>query len=156
MCRIGPRWMRALSPISTTGIHKKTSARRQAAIAIPTRATPSNARANVRKVRLVPMAGIRASVGRNVPRMLPTVEMAYILPETLPEVSLSWIASRMAKGDTVPSSVTGTANSTIITPNEPISTAAFTFSTARAAICKTGRPMIGTNPPVNAPQAITR
>ncbi len=88
--------------------------------------------------------------------MLPTVEMAYIRPETRPALAVSSMARRIANGETVPSSVTGTANRISVTANDPAIAAALTLSTARAASCKTGRATTGTSPAVNAPHRMSR
>ena len=55
----------------------------------------------------------------NVPRMLPIVESPYRRPDTAPAFSTDGSASRIANGLTVPSSVTGTANSASAAKNEP-------------------------------------
>ena len=144
------------STMSRSGIHRKRRARFGSINARPIRASISSSPASDRKVRLVPMTGIRISTGRKVPMMLPIVEMAYMRPDTCPAVAVSSIASRMAKGETVPSSVTGMANRMSITPNEPTSSAAWMLNTARAATCNTGRATIGTRPAANAPHRITR
>src|SRR5579884_4323471 len=68
--------------------------------------------------------------GKNAPRMLPSVEMAYREPLTRPLCFTSFVTSRMAKGETRPSSVTGTANSKIVPNSELTKTLTETCSMA--------------------------
>ena len=86
-----------------------------------------------RNVLAVPMVGINQSTGRKVPRIDPMVEIAYILPDMLPACSGDRMASRMANGDTQPSSVTGMLKRINTTKNEPSITAVDKCSTAFAA-----------------------
>ena len=70
-------------------------------------------------VRRVPMAGISTATGRNVPRMLPAVESAYIRPATSPDFSTLVTPSLTANGDAMPSSVIGTEKISIAAKKEP-------------------------------------
>ena len=70
------------------------------------------ASAKTRNVRRVPTSGISTSAETSVPTRLPAVESAYRRPATVPASSTFDTASRIAHGDTAPSSSTGTATST--------------------------------------------
>ncbi len=77
-------------------------------------------------------------------------------PETRPAVCASLIDRRMAKGEIVPSRVTGSMKSTSTAVNEPNKMPRVSVSKASAATRSTGRAISGTNPAQKAPQAITR
>ena len=104
----------------------------------------------------VPIAGISQRTGRNVPRIAPTVDTAYTLPETRPASAASVIERRMAKGETQASKVMGTTKRMSTDMNEPAMMAASKACTATAACRSTGLATSGTNPAVNAPQAMIR
>ena len=70
-------------------------------------------------VRRVPISGISTTTGRNVPRIAPAVESAYIRPAISPARSTESTPSRTANGEAIPSSVIGTENSAIEAKNEP-------------------------------------
>ena len=53
------------------------------------------------------------------PRMLPTVLTAKTCPARLPACRTSLVTRRMAKGETMPSSVSGTANRSRTPTSEP-------------------------------------
>jgi hypothetical protein len=50
-------------------------------------------------INLVPTLGMRQKVVPRVPRMLPTVEMPYMRPDTRPELPWLPAARWMAKGE---------------------------------------------------------
>ena len=74
-------------------------------------------------------------------------------PETLPALRASWMASRMAKGEAVPSSVTGMMNSSTTATNEPNRMPISRASKALADSRSTGREIKGTSPMVRPAQA---
>ena len=59
------------------------------------------------------------SAGTKVPMMLPAVESAKMRPATRPASATPLVARRMAKGVTMPSRITGGANSTTEAAKEP-------------------------------------
>jgi len=61
---------------------------------------------------------MRMNTGRNEPRILPTVEMAYSEPLICPLTSILLVVRRMANGETRPSRVTGIAKSNKVPSNE--------------------------------------
>jgi hypothetical protein len=65
------------------------------------------------------------------------------------------MARRMAKGEIVPSKVTGTINRTNTAVNEPNKMPTCSWSKASAAIRNTGRETKGTNPALKPAQAST-
>jgi len=65
-------WMNTASPMIAIGIHARRTARRPRPIN-PIAINTSDSSTNVLRV---PMAGIKTNTGRNVPKKLPTVEMA--------------------------------------------------------------------------------
>ena len=122
---------RAIIASSTTG----------AAMAFaPSRGTAASASTPAMRnsVARVPMAGTSTSTGRNVPTMLPTVEMAYSRPATDPAVSTSFTDSRIAHGDTVPSSVMGMRNISIVPTNDATNAPADRSAKAPCAARKMG------------------
>ena len=62
----------------------------------------------------VPKSCTRTKPVRNVPRMLPAVETAYILPTTFPVSERSARRSLITTGVTMPSMMAGTRNSTTV------------------------------------------
>src|SRR3989441_5213762 len=69
-------------------------------------------------VRRTPNVGISQSTGRNDPRILPVVEIAYNDPLVRPLCPTSLVTSRIANGDTRPSKVTGMAKRRIVPRRE--------------------------------------
>src|SRR5689334_15583978 len=69
-------------------------------------------------VRRTPKVGMSQRTGRNDPRILPAVEMAYSDPLVRPLCPTSFVTNRIANGDTRPSKVTGTANRRIVPSRE--------------------------------------
>ena len=67
-------------------------------------------------MRCVPIASIAHSDTKNTPTSEPTVEIAYSRPATAPDSSTVASFSRVAHGETAPSSSSGTATSTSV-PN---------------------------------------
>ena len=58
-------------------------------------------------MRRVPTQRDQQRAQTNVPTRLPTVEIAYMRPATVPLSSTRSTASRIAYGDAAPSSITG-------------------------------------------------
>ncbi len=75
--------------------------------------------------------------------MLPMVEMAYRRPDTDPAVSTVVTESRMAHGATMPSSVMGTRNMSIVPTNEATNAPADRFVNADCAALNTGVSAMG-------------
>ena len=94
-------------------------------------------------VRRVPIAGIRNATGRNVPRMLPIVESAYMRPATSPACSTLRTPSRTANGDAIPSSVTGIEKSSMTAKNEPRNAPTDVLANALTAADRNGWAMKG-------------
>jgi hypothetical protein len=84
------------------------------------------------------MAGMITSTGRNVPRMLPTVEIAYRRPDTEPAVSTVVTDRRIAHGATMPSSVMGTRNMSMVPTNDATNAPAERSANADCAALKMG------------------
>ncbi|OPZ34407.1 MAG: hypothetical protein BWY98_01081 [Tenericutes bacterium ADurb.BinA155] len=61
----------------------------------------------IRKVKAVPIVGIVKKVGRNVPRIDPTVPKASKIPTTRPEVEPSFCAYLIKEGVTIPNKSSG-------------------------------------------------
>jgi hypothetical protein len=72
----------------------------------------------IRIVRRTPNVGISQSTGRKAPSKLPTVEIAYNDPLIRPLLPMSFVIKRIAKGETRPRSVTGTAKSNTVPTSE--------------------------------------
>jgi len=65
------------------------------------------------------MVGIRINIGRNAPINEPKVDMAESKPAVFPAFWVSFNANFNAKGDTIPSKVTGITNKIKIVKKEP-------------------------------------
>ncbi len=107
-----------------------------------------------KKVLRVPMVGIRTSTGTKVPTRLPTVDRAYSPPAVLPADWTSVTTRRMAKGETQPSSVMGTAKSSTTPSSDPARMPALYSAKPRTDQASTGRATNGTRPSRNAAQAV--
>lgn len=79
--------------------------------------------------------------------------MAYMLPEIFPEDCASAIDSRIAKGEAVPSKVTGMINKTITTVKEPNNAPRASVSNAWLANRRIGLEATGINPTASDAQA---
>jgi hypothetical protein len=103
------------------------------------------ASAKMRKVRRVPTSGMNRRAEPRVPTREPAVDSAYSRPATVPASSTLDTASRMAYGDTAPSSRTGTATSPSTPISEPTNAPADTESSASTATCSSGSAANGTS-----------
>src|SRR5437879_1213347 len=72
----------------------------------------------ISNVRRTPNCGMKMNTGRNEPRILPAVEMAYSEPLIRPLAPILFVAKRMANGETRPSKVKGIAKSNNVPSNE--------------------------------------
>src|ERR671911_2015895 len=122
----------------------------------PQTATMAIARAKIRKVRRVPTSGIRTSAESSVPSSDPAVESAYSRPATVPASSTEWTASRIAHGETVPSSSTGIATRTTTASSEPTKAPAEISSSAFTATSSSGSATKGTRASITAAESATR
>src|SRR5690349_8450084 len=84
----------------------------------PQREAVKRSALKISNVRRTPNCGIKMNTGRNEPRILPTVEMAYNEPLMRPLTPILFVAKRMANGETRPSKVTGRAKSNKVPTNE--------------------------------------
>ena len=103
---------------------------------IETRATSSAA---VRSVRWVPTPGMSTSADPNVPMMAPTVASEERRPLVRPARSMSVSARRKAKGEAMPSNVTGTENSSRVERNDPTTVPTLTAAKPCNARLRKGR-----------------
>jgi len=67
----------------------------------------------------VPINGIKTNTGKKVPTNDPSVEIAYIFPDTFPIWGSPRDISFIANGEAVPNKVIGTLNKIITAVNEP-------------------------------------
>ena len=111
----------------------------------PATAVTAIASAKTRNVRRVPTSGIKTSADSSVPTRLPAVESAYRRPATVPASSTFDTASRIAQGETAPSSRTGTATSTSTASSDPTNAPAEISSSASTATSSSGSATNGTS-----------
>ena len=88
--------------------------------------------------------------------MLPAVDKAEMRPVIAPLPCTSWSASRIAKGLTQPSSVTGTEKRMRMPAMLPASSPVLKSPSPALANSSTGRASNGINPTPNAPRATSR
>ena len=105
--------------------------------------------AKMRNVERVPTVGISSSTGMKAPRMLPMVLTAKTWPARLPAGRTSVVTRRMAKGDTMPSMVRGTASSSRTPTSEPKKRPPLREAMAWDDTESTGFDMNGTSPTRN-------
>ena len=104
----------------------------------------------------MPTAGISTSAESSVPTRLPAVESAYRRPATSPASSTLFTASRIAHGDTMPSSSTGTATSPSTPTSEPMNAPAEIESRASTATSSSGSAANGTIASSTAAVSVSR
>ena len=87
---------------------------------------------------------MNSSAEENVPSRLPTVEIAYRRPETVPASATSATARRSAYGATAPETRIGIATSTVTPSSEPTNAPAEIESSASTATPRNGSATNGT------------
>ena len=103
------------------------------------------ASAKTRNVRWVPTSGISSSADEERADERADVEMAYIRPAVSPESSTACSFSRIAHGDTAPSSSTGMATSASTPNSEPANVPMLSESNASTLSSRNGPATIGTS-----------
>ena len=81
--------------------------------------TAASSAAQIRNVQLVPTSGISASAAAKLPTSPPAVDSAYSRPVASPAPATVRTRSRIAQGDSAPSTSTGGATSTSSASSEP-------------------------------------
>ena len=95
-------------------------------------------------MRWVPIASIAHSETKNTPTSEPTVEIAYSRPATTPDSSTVASFSRVAHGETAPSSSSGTATSTSVPNSDAVNAPTDRLSNALTLKDRNGCAMNGT------------
>ena len=134
----------ASAATSTSGTSRKRAPR-------PIALTVAGTAASTRNVRCVPIASIAHSETKNTPTSEPTVEIAYSRPATTPDSSTAASFSRVAHGETAPSSSSGTATSTSVPNSEAVNAPTLMFSNALTESVRNGCEMNGHDRQQHAP-----
>ena len=92
----------------------------------------------------------------NVPRMLPAVDSAYILPATSPAFSTLSTPSLTANGDAIPSRVMGTEKIAIAAKNDPRNAPTDALANASTATLRSGSARNGVMAIAAAASSISR
>ena len=95
-------------------------------------------------MRCVPIASIAHSETKKTPTSEPIVESAYRRPATIPDSSTDASLSRVAHGETAPSSSSGTAISTSVPNSEAVNAPTLMSSNALTESVRNGWLMNGT------------
>ncbi len=92
----------------------------------------------------MPISGMNSSADVKVPSRLPTVEIAYSRPDTVPACSTPPTARRSAYGATAPATRIGVAISSVTASSEPTNAPAEIESSASTAKPSSGSEANGT------------